>query len=78
LKTGLQKQVRSLPPPQNPIVGWSHLLDLSKNPGLGWSHLLDPPKNPGLGWSHLWSPGRPGPGTGTVPGGLTCAKHLSF
>ena len=75
LKTGLQKQVRSPPPPQNPIVGWSHLLDLSKNPGLGWSHLLDPPKNPGLGWSHLWSPGRPGPGTGTVPGGLTCGSH---
>ena len=74
LKTGLQKQVRSPPPPKNPIVGWSHLLDLSKNPGLGWSHLLDPPKNPGLGWSHLWSPGRPGPETGTVPGGLTCGK----
>ena len=67
LKTGLQKQVRSPPPPQNPIVGWSHLLDLSKNPGLGWSHLLDPPKNPGLGWSHLWPTGRPGPGTGTGP-----------
>jgi hypothetical protein len=47
-------------------------MDLPKNPIVGWSHLLDPPKNPGLGWSRLRSPGRPGPGTGTVPGGLTC------
>jgi hypothetical protein len=55
-----------LDPPKNPIVGWSHLLDLPKN-GLGWSHLSDPLKNPGLWWSHLWPTGRPGPGTGTGP-----------
>ncbi len=34
--------------------------------------MLDLPKKPIVGWSHLWSPGRPGPGTGTLPGGLTC------
>jgi hypothetical protein len=55
-------------------VVWSHFLDPHKNPGLGWSHLWDPPKNPIVGWSHLWSSGRPGPGTGTVPGDLTCGK----
>ncbi len=38
--------------------------------------MMDPNKNTGLGWSHVWSPGRPGPGTGTVPGGLTCGKFL--
>jgi hypothetical protein len=52
-------------------------LDPPKNPRPGWSHLLDPPKNPGLGWSHLWPTGRPGPGTGTVPGGLTCENFHS-
>jgi hypothetical protein len=74
LKTGLQNTVRSRPPPQNPGLWRSHLLDLPKNPGLWRSHLLDLFKNPGLWRSHLWSPGRPGPRTGTLPGGLTCAK----
>jgi hypothetical protein len=74
LKTGLQNTVGSPPPPKNPGLWRSHLSDLPKNTGLWRSHLLDLPKNPGLWRCHLWSPGRPGPGTGTLPGGLTCAR----